>query len=195
LIHATLLLAAGCAGVIDSPLAPSAPTGPAAAAQPPSPTPAAPAPPPAKVRTERAFTPSADRLALLPFEVRLNRLSAVTGAPTTDAIFADLRARRLDLGAHDFGANVAPDLTWSAQRMGTWVQGLFKVCDDSRVKARYPSWSSGLDTFAQAAWGRTATDEDRQLLAEATSEAGASGEDAWRAGCLTLLSSAELVTQ
>jgi hypothetical protein len=150
---------------------------------------------PTQPPTERAFSPSSDRLVLLPFEVRLNQLSAVTGVPTNDGIFADLRARRLDLGGHDFGANVAPDLTWSAQRMSTWVQGLFKVCDDARVKARYPDWATSLNDFARVAWGRPATDEDRQQLAEATTEAGATGNSQWRAACLTLLSSAELVTQ
>ncbi len=185
------VLLAGCDGLIDSPLNSTPLEG-----KPKDPTtvfvPGEPLPP-SRVRSDRAFTPSADRVALLPFQVRMNKLSAVTGLPTTDAMFNDLKTRKLDLGAHDFGANVSPDLTWSAQRMSTWVQALFSVCDDARMKTRYPDWRTSLDTFARAAWGRPSTAEDLALLDAAISDEPTANR--WRASCLTLLSSMEMVAQ
>ncbi len=188
---AAVLLLCGCDAAIDNPLkvAPAVPVEVVPPTKPVDPpivtTPA--------VHTERAFTPSADRIALLPFQVRLNRLSAIAGVPTTDPMFAELTKRKLDLGAHDYGANVAPDLTWSAQRMTTWVQALFPVCDDARMKTRYPDWRTSLDSFARVAWGRASTPQDLQLLDEVAAEEPMA--TLWRASCLTLLSSLELVAQ
>lgn len=185
-----VLLACACDASIENPAKPRIPVttvGPGGAVV------AGPVAPPPRYRSERAFAPSTDRVALLPFHVRLNRLSAVAGVPTTDAMFSEIRARKLDLGAHDFGTNVAPDLTWSAQRMSTWVQALFPVCDDARLKTRYPDWRTSLDSFARAAWGRASTPEDLALLDEAIAEEPSANR--WRASCLTLLSSLELVSQ
>jgi hypothetical protein len=184
-----LTLLSSCDASIDNPAKPRIPGG---GVVPGAPI-AGPVAAPPKPRTEKAFVPSADRIALLPFHVRLNRLAAVAGVATTDSMFAELQARRLDLGAHDFGANVAPDLTWSAQRMTTWVQALFPVCDDNRMKARYPDWRTSLDPFARAAWGRPSTAEDLQLLDAAVADEPTANK--WRASCLTLLSSLELVSQ
>ncbi len=183
---AVLMLSAACDGAIYTALRPRESAAPTV-------TVAAPEPLAPRVRSERAFAPSTDRLALLPFDVRLNRLAAVAGVPNTDAMFGELQKRRLDLGAHDFGANVAADLTWSAQRMSTWVQALFSVCDDNRMKARYPDWRTSLDSFARAAWGRASTAEDLRLLDEAASEEPTASR--WRSSCLMLLSSLELVSQ
>ncbi len=186
-IWVALVALSGCDALIDTPLKkPVEGVIPVSA----GPVPVVPV---ARVRTERAFVPSVDRVALLPFQVRLNRVAAVAGVPTSDPMFAQLEARRLDLGAHDFGANVAPDLTWSAQRMATWVQALFPVCDDPRMKTRYPDWRTGLDPFSRAAWGRASTAEDLQLLDEVIAEEPTAAR--WRASCLSLLSSLELVSQ
>lgn len=111
-------------------------------------------------------------------------------------MLSDLQARRLDLGAHDFGANVAPDLAWSAQRLATWTQALVKVCDDPRMKTRYPDWrGANLERFARAGWGRGATDADARAITAIATEAGTDVNAQWRATCLALLSSAELVLQ
>ena len=186
-LFAAVLLISGCDAAIDSPSAPLQ------TVVVPGTQGAGPVAPPARMRSEKAFTPSSDRVALLPFQVRLNKLAAIAGVPASDPMFAQLQARKLDLGAHDFGSNVAPDLTWSAQRMSTWVQALFPVCDDSRLKARYPDWRTSLDAFSRAAWGRPSTADDLRLLDEAAAEEPAATR--WRASCLTLLSSLELVSQ
>jgi len=133
----------------------------------------------------------AERLQLLPFDVRLKRLAAAVELPVSDAVFNSLRGRATDLGAHDFANGVAPDLAWTARRIATWVEGVLPVCADSRVRSRYANWSSSLDAFALEAWGRAATSDDRADLVPAQ---GLTDAEAWRATCVSLLSSAELLT-
>ena len=163
-----------------------------------SPTPSAPmvAPPavpptvlPAPERPEVLLP--VERLQLLPFEVRLKRLAAAVELPVTDAVFNTLRSRATDLGAHDFANGVAPDLAWTAGRIATWVEGVLPVCADARVRSRYATWSTSLDVFALKAWGRAATSDDR---ADVVPAQGLTDAEAWRATCVSLLSSAELLT-
>jgi pyruvate/2-oxoglutarate dehydrogenase complex dihydrolipoamide acyltransferase (E2) component len=189
---------AGCRSD-DAPAVDSAPPASTVPGTPPPATPGTPppaAPPPASTPTARAFAPPAERVALLPLQVRVNRVAAVAGVTPGDPMLADVVARRLDLGAHDFGANVAPDLSWSAQRMSTWTQALFKVCDDPRMRSRYPDWrGANLERFARAAWGRAATTADAEAIAAIAADTGGTADAQWRATCLALLSSAELVLQ
>jgi hypothetical protein len=132
-----------------------------------------------------------ERLQLLPFEVRMKRLAAAVELPANDAVFAALRARATDLGAHDFANGVAPDLAWTAGRIATWVEAVLPVCADARVRSRYANWSTSLGAFALKAWGRAATNDDRAELVPAQ---GLTDAEAWRATCVSLLSSAELLT-
>jgi hypothetical protein len=132
-----------------------------------------------------------ERLQLLPFEVRMKRLAAAVELPANDTVFSTLRARATDLGAHDFANGVAPDLAWTAGRIATWVEGVLPVCADARVRSRYASWSTSLDAFALKAWGRASTNDDR---ADVVPAQGLTDAEAWRATCVSLLSSAELLT-
>lgn len=132
-----------------------------------------------------------ERLQLLPFEVRMKRLAAAVELPANDAVFSSLRTRATDLGAHDFANGVAPDLAWTAGRIATWVEGVLPVCADARVRSRYANWSTSLDAFSLKAWGRTATTDDR---ADVVPAQGLTDAEAWRATCVSLLSSAELLT-
>ncbi len=146
--------------------------------------------------TERAFAPLAGRAALLPFGVRLTKLAAIAGVAETDALLESVVQRKLDLGAHDFGANIAPDLQWSAQRMVAWIQAVAPICDNAKFKSRYANWKTALPQFARAAWGRNSTDGDQAALDAALTEVNFANDDSkWRATCLALLSSSELVTQ
>lgn len=132
-----------------------------------------------------------ERLQLLPFEVRVKRLAAAVELPANDAVFSALRARATDLGAHDFANGVAPDLAWTAGRIATWVEAVLPVCADARVRSRYANWSTSLDAFALKAWGRAATNEDRT---DVVPTPGLTDAEAWRATCVSLLSSVELLT-
>ncbi len=193
-ILSVLVAAFSCNGAFG-PLGASAPIPPAGPT--PTETPGQPLPGQTLVvPSETAFPPSRDKLVLLPFDVRLKRIADVAGVATSDAMLSELRARRIDLGAHDFGSNVAPDLSWSAQRMTIWVQAIAPICDNATFKGRFSDWSDGLKTFAPLAWGRKADAADlahlEQTIAEAKTD---SKESQWRATCLLLLSSSELVAQ
>ncbi|MBL8949360.1 MAG: hypothetical protein JNK82_01190 [Myxococcaceae bacterium] len=132
-------------------------------------------------------------LKLLPFETRLARTAAAVGVPVTDALFDAARAKRLDLGAHDFANGTAPDLQWNAQRMSLWVEVMLPVCRDARVRSHLGSLDrAGVQKFAAAGWGRDVADED---LADLATTLAIPGNDGWVASCLVLVSSAELLVQ
>jgi hypothetical protein len=132
-----------------------------------------------------------ERLKLLPFEVRMKRLAAAVDLPVTDAVFGTLRGRATDLGAHDYANGVAPDLSWTGRRMAVWIEGVVPVCADNRVRNKYPDWAASMDDFALRAWGRHATPED---AADVVTPQGLGANETWRANCVALLSSVELLT-
>jgi hypothetical protein len=185
LATAVVLLSAACEGVVTQGGVQTEP----ASSERPSPDSVGPTPAPPSGRPEVELP--VERLQLLPFEVRMKRLAAAVELPVNDGVFSALRARATDLGAHDFANSVAPDLAWTAARIATWVEGLLPVCADARVRSRYANWSTSLSGFALRAWGRAATSEDR---AEVVAAQGLSDAEAWRVTCVSLLSSAELLT-
>jgi len=180
-VRSTLLLAvcSACVGEVSEVAKPEAPV-----------TPVEPAP--VVVDRPKVTLPSAP-LKLLPFDVRLARTAAAVGVPLTDALFDAARAKRLELGAHDFANGTAPDLQWNAQRMAVWVEVMLPVCRDARVRSHLGALDlAGVQKFAAAGWGRDATATD---LADLNGTLGIAGDDGWVATCLVLVSSAELLVQ
>src|SRR5689334_7945226 len=74
-----------------------------------------------------SFALAIEQPQLLPFNVRLGRLSAVVGVPTTDPIFDLVRRNRTSLGDHDFANGQQPDRLWTASRMALWVRSIKPV--------------------------------------------------------------------
>lgn len=143
-----------------------------------------------------AFDSSREAVTLLPFDVRLRRVADAVGVATDDALLADLRDARLELGAHDYAAGIPPDLTWSARRMTRWARALRPVCDSSAFRERYPNLRDSMESFTLAAYGRRATPADYEAYDAALEDAGTLSEDAvYRAMCIGLLSSTELVAR
>jgi hypothetical protein len=182
-----LALLSGCEAEVSAPT----PAAPAAVAPSPmapreAPVTVLPAPP----RSSVELPP--ERLQLLPFDVRLQRVAASVGLPVADPVFDALRSRATDLGAHDFANGVAPDLAWTGRRLSVWIEGLAPVCTDSRVRTRFADWAASMPRFALEAWGRPSTPEDVAELV--TSGGSLSAADAWRANCLVLLSGVELLS-
>jgi hypothetical protein len=143
-----------------------------------------------------AFVEPTDRMQLLPFDVRLNRLASVAGVPATDPMFDELRAHRFELGDHDYAHGTGPDLSWTASRMAVWLRAVRPVCDSPQMKERYPSISGSLDDLVLAAYGRRAVAADRQAY-DAAIAGGAPADEAatYRATCLAFLSSTEFVAR
>ncbi|WP_169791681.1 hypothetical protein [Sandaracinus amylolyticus] len=142
-----------------------------------------------------AFVAPLESVTLLPFDVRLQRVADAVGVSTDDPILADLRAARLELGDHDYGAGVAPDLAWSARRMTSWARALRPVCASEAMRARYPALRDALEELAIAAYGRRATPEDYDAYDAALAEVPLVGDAQYRAMCIALLSSTELVAR
>lgn len=132
-------------------------------------------------------------VALLPFDVRLAKVARVAGLPIDDPALAQLRARRFELGDHDFSIGVRPDSSWSVSRIGAWVKALKPVCASPVMRHRYPSLPQNLDAFVLAAYGREATNDDRAAMTEAVSALDA--ESKHELVCLAVLSSLEFVSR
>lgn len=144
----------------------------------------------------RAFDARPEAVELLPFETRLQRVADVVGLPTDDAVFGEMHARRLELGGHDYGAGVAPDLSWSARRLVSWARAVLPVCASPAMRERYPDFREGIEDFTLAAYGRRAEAADREALEDAIASAAGLEDDArYRATCVALLSSSELVVR
>lgn len=143
---------------------------------------------------EGAF-PYANDLALLPFDVRLAKVAKVVGVETTDPLLEPLRARRYDLGDHDYSKGVKPDTTWSSARLGTWVKALKPVCASPAMRTRYPALPEKLGELMLAAYGRNATDEDRKAVEEAVAATALDSESQYQVVCLAVLTSLEFVAR
>lgn len=143
-----------------------------------------------------AFEEPSDRMQLLPFDVRLNRLASVVGVPASDPIFDEVRARRFELGDHDYARGTGPDLSWTASRMAVWLRAVRPVCDSPQMRERYPTFAGSLDALVLAAYGRRATAADHDAY-DAAIAGGAPVDEAatYRASCLAFLSSTEFVAR
>ncbi|MEZ0312436.1 MAG: hypothetical protein ACAI38_11730 [Myxococcota bacterium] len=141
-----------------------------------------------------AYTQPAVQVRLLPFSIRLAKVSAVVGKPTTDAMFGELLRRRYQLGDYDFANGIVADNQWSASRMSNWVDSLKPVCASADISQRYPDLAGrDLDAFYKAATGRTLTQDELAVFGEAL--AGLTGEERDTTTCLAVFASLEFVAQ
>jgi hypothetical protein len=151
--------------------------------------------PPATTANE-AFDLAVEQPQLLPFNVRLGRLAAVVGVPTSDPIFELVRRNRTSLGDHDFANGQQPDRLWTASRMSLWVRSIKPICAAKAMHDRYPSLPADLGALIENAFGRPANDEDRAIVTEALAAASELDEATrYQTACMALLSSAEFVVQ
>lgn len=151
---------------------------------------------PAATEGTEGFELAIEQPQLLPFNVRIGRVAAVIGLPTTDPVFDLLRKNRTSLGDHDFANGQQPDRLWTASRMSLWVRSLQPICASKAMRDRYPSLPADLGALIENAFGRPATDEDRAIVTEALASAPELDETIrYQTACLALLSSAEFVVQ
>lgn len=132
---------------------------------------------------------------LLPFAVRISRLSAIVGVPYSDPAFDLLRANATQLGDYDYANGLEPDNTWTAFKMSLWVQSLKPVCASSAMLARYPSLPESSSSLFEAAYGRAISEQDTADLTAALSSLPLSAESRTQTLCLAVLSSLELLVQ
>lgn len=141
---------------------------------------------------EAPFVVPGEDVDMLPFSVRMNNLSAVTGAALTHPIFGELYNLRYQLGDHDYSSLQSPELRWSPQKMQNWVKGLLPVCDSTVMQAKYPDLVADPAPLIRAAFGRDPVESDLEPLADIASS---SYDDAtkYRLTCVAVLTSLEFV--
>ncbi|HET6583025.1 MAG TPA: hypothetical protein VFG69_06255 [Nannocystaceae bacterium] len=143
---------------------------------------------------ENPFEVPQDEVELLPFYVRAQNLATLAGQPPEHPMFAELYARRYQLGDHNYANNVAPDLRWSAQKMETWVVALKPVCDDPTFQAKWPTLVNDPTPFLRAAYAREPNSDELQALADVQSGLTDTAVR-YRMVCLAALTSLEFVAR
>lgn len=142
-----------------------------------------------------AFELRKDAVQLLPFHVRMAKLSRVTGVPESDPIFDDVRASRYDLGDHNFAQGIGPDLSWNASKIALWVETLRPVCQSAQMRERYPYLPEHLNELLTEAYGREATADDLALYEDVLATSTAPEAETYEAVCLAVLTSTEFVAR
>jgi hypothetical protein len=132
---------------------------------------------------------------LLPFDVRMARLSAVVGLPLTDPAFELLNKNATQLGDYDFADGLEPDNTWTAFKISLWVRSLKPVCASPAMLARYPSLPESMGPLIEAAYGRAMTEQDTADVNAALAGLALAGESRTMTSCLAILSSLEFLAQ
>jgi hypothetical protein len=132
---------------------------------------------------------------LLPFDVRISRLSAVVGLPYSDPAFDTLRANATQLGDYDYANGLEPDNTWTAFKLSLWVQSLKPVCSSQAMLARYPGLPESLRPLVETAYGRALSEQDSADMNAALGALPLSPESRTQTTCLAVLSSLEFLAQ
>ncbi|MBL8957907.1 MAG: hypothetical protein JNK82_44440 [Myxococcaceae bacterium] len=148
---------------------------------------------PPHLEPPRGFTVPEQTVQLLPFQVRFQRLLAVTGAPATDPMFELLLQNRTSLGAYDYANGVQPDKSWTALRITQWVTALKPICGSQAMKNRFPDLPVSLGPFIEAAYGRSSTADDTSAVTESMTGLTLTAEERRDGICLSILSSMEFI--
>ena len=156
-----------------------------------------------------------ENIRLLPFAVRLSRLTRLLDRPAEDPMFAQMNARRFELGDYDFSQNINPDLNWSSTRMSHWVAALRPICSSPTMKQRYPEFPLDLPELMHDAYGYPPSSAELEPYAALFDQAETGEEDGendsiggeqspasaltdevrYETACIAVLSSLEFVSQ
>lgn len=132
---------------------------------------------------------------LLPFRVRFNKLQALLGLPASDPAFDVLRARRFELGDHDYAGGVIPDLTWTAAKISVWIAAMLPVCRSPAMKAKFPLFPDHLDDLMAAAYGTAAGPEQLADYEDLLGDASLDDAARYDTICASVLTALEFVAQ
>ncbi len=130
----------------------------------------------------------------LPFHVRVQNLATVAGVKTDDPMFADMYAKRYQLGDHDYATGIAPNLRWTPEHMEAWVKALRPICSNVGFQSRYPDLATDPSKLVQAAFAREATADER-LAFDEVAAGQVDGAGRHRMVCLAVLTSLEFVAR
>jgi hypothetical protein len=130
---------------------------------------------------------------LLPFDVRVRRISNVLKVPVTSSMFSEMLAKSVQLGDYDHAAGALPDNLWLARRLSTWADALTPICGSTEMKAMFPVLPDNAAQLIKAAWGRTATEQELTEINSAVSEAALLPAESYEATCMAVFTAAEFV--
>lgn len=142
---------------------------------------------------EPPFNLDRDNIRLLPFAVRLNRLSLLLDLPESDPAFTVMLARRYDLGDYDFAKGIHPDLTWTTSRMANWVAAVRPLCNSPAMKERYPEFPLDLAALMGDAYGFPPAPVDLEVYESLLGDANLDEATRYETVCLAVLSQLEFV--
>lgn len=136
-----------------------------------------------------------EEVRLLPFHVRIQKLTHVTGLAPNDPLFDQVWTARYDLGDHNYGQGIGPDLSWNASKMATWVRALRPVCTSEAMAQRFPALPENVDALFAAAYGRAASTEEVGEIQAAINAQNLDEAGRYESTCLAVLTSSEFVAQ
>lgn len=148
---------------------------------------------PEEEEQQDGFAVPRDRIELLPFHVREQRLQDVAKLAGDDPAFDVLRAHAYELGDHDYSTGQRPKLQWTSSTMATWVKALEPVCASEALRAAYPSFPDDLPALMTAAYGREVAADEAAEVWSATE--GHEAERRYQLTCLGVLSALEFVAR
>lgn len=143
-----------------------------------------------------AFSLGDQQPQVLPFWVRMDRVSAIVGKPSTDPMFDVMNANRYALGDYNYGAATKPDRLWSARMMTEWVKALRPICNSPEMAALYPDLGTDAAqhvALASDAYGRTVRADEVAFTSDSFD--GLTSAQKKELVCLGVLASAEFVIQ
>jgi hypothetical protein len=146
------------------------------------------------LRPPKHITLDAPEIQLLPFTMRLSKLSHVLERPISDPLFDTLIQQRFALGDHNYARALRPDRRWSARKMGIWIKSLLPICESDRFAELYPAVAESPDALVIRAYGRTADMADHMAVFDILESMDADA-NADVTVCLALLTSLEFVVQ
>jgi hypothetical protein len=130
---------------------------------------------------------------LLPFDVRVRRISNVLKVPVSNPMFGEMLAKNIQLGDYDHAAGALQDNLWLARRLSTWADALTPICGSTEMKALFPALPGNAAQLIKAAWGRTATETELSEIDTAVSEAALLPAESYEATCMAVFTAAEFV--
>lgn len=151
--------------------------------------------PEAPATIKPAITIERQSVRLLPFKVRLNKLSQVIELPQEDPVFDSIKASRYELGDFNHAQGIRPDLTWGASKMGLWVKSIKPICAHPNMRQRFPTLPEHLNELILSAYGREADEQDLIAVEDIVQDASLDEATRYQTLCLATLSSMEFIAQ
>lgn len=191
LVPICALLTISCTGILDGEQQEPAPSAPGVMN--PSPNPGSGGTSSTPMTNTTPFGVRVGEPELLPFDVRVRRVANTLGVPVTSPMFADMHARRVQLGDYDHAKGALPDNLWLARRVSTWADALTPVCASAEMVALFPSLPGDVGKLIKAAWGREATAEELAEIDSAVTAAALPAAESYEATCMAVFTAAEFV--